>query len=84
MNNGDFFILAKADDVLVFSAVNFEFKRHIIDEDDLKMDIVIISMIPKIIEIEEVIVDKNTEINAVSTGIITTRSKTLYTRQNGN
>lgn len=68
--NGEFFILANAGDVLVFSAVNLEFKRKVIEIEDLKSQIVIINMIPKITELNEVIVNKYSEINAVSLGII--------------
>lgn len=57
--NGDFFILAKAGDVLVFSAINFEFRRKLIEEEDMKSNFVIINMIPKITELEEVIINKN-------------------------
>ena len=56
--NGDFFILAKADDVLVFSASHLEFKRKLIQEEDLKASLVIVNMIPKITELNEVVVDK--------------------------
>ena len=68
-SNGEFFILAKVDDLLVFSSINLEYHRRIIEEDDLKSDIIIIKMIAKIIELEEVIVNKHPEINAVSLGI---------------
>ena len=48
--NGDFFILAKADDLLVFSSVNLEYYRRLIEEEDL-------------------IVNKHSKINAVDLGI---------------
>ena len=48
---GDFFILAKAEDVLVFSASHLEFKRKLIQEEDLKATIISINMIPKITEL---------------------------------
>ena len=67
--NGDFFILAKAEDLLVFSSVNLEYYRKIIEEDDLKPTILIIKMTAKITELEEVIINKHPEINAVSLGI---------------
>jgi hypothetical protein len=67
--NGDFFILAKVEDLLVFSSVNLEYYRKIIEEDDLKRDVLNIKMTAKIIELEEVIVNKHPEINAVSLGI---------------
>lgn len=68
--NGEFFILANVGDVLVFSAVNLEFKRKLIEKEDLTSDVVIINMIPKITELNEVVVNKYSEINAVSLGII--------------
>jgi hypothetical protein len=67
--NGDFFILAKAEDLLVFSSVNLEYYRRIIEEEDLKPDVLTIKMTAKITELEEVIVNKHPEINAVSLGI---------------
>ena len=67
--NGDFFILAKAEDLLVFSSINLEYYRRIIEEDDLKPDVLIVKMTSKIIELEEVIVNKHPEINSVSLGI---------------
>lgn len=72
--NGDFFILAKAGDVLVFSAINLDFKRKVIEEEDLKSDVVIIIMTPKIEELNEVIVkNKSTE------GTSDTRGQKTYT-----
>ena len=67
--NGDFFILAKAEDLLVFSSVNLDYFRKIIEAEDLKPDVLTIKMTAKITELEEVIVNKHPEINAVSLGI---------------
>ena len=67
--NGEFFILAKAEDLLVFSSVNLEYYRRIIDDEDLKPEILTIKMTAKIIELQEVIVNKHPEINAISLGI---------------
>lgn len=67
--NGDFFILVKADDLLVFSAVNLEYFRRIIEKKDLKSEVLIIKMTSKTTELKEVIVNKHPEINAVSLGI---------------
>ena len=67
--NGDFYILAKAEDLLVFSAVNLDYYRRLIEEEDLKSDVLSIKMTEKITELEEVIVNKHPEINAVSLGI---------------
>jgi hypothetical protein len=68
-NNGEFFILAKADDLLVFSSVNLEYHRRSVEPEDLKADVVVIKMLSKTTELKEVIVNKHPEINAVSLGI---------------
>jgi hypothetical protein len=67
--NGEFFILAKAEDLLVFSSINLEYYRRIIEAEDLKPEILTIKLTTKITELEEVIVNKHPEINAVSLGI---------------
>ena len=68
-SNGDFFILAKADDLLVFSSVNLEYYRRSIEEEDLKPEILIIKLMAKTTELDEVVVNKHSEINAVDLGI---------------
>lgn len=68
-NNGEFYILAKADDLLVFSSINLEYHRKIIEDDDLKQEILNINMTSKITQLKEVIVNKHPEINAVALGI---------------
>lgn len=68
-SNGEFFILAKAEDLLVFTSVNLEYHRRLIEDEDLKSELLIIKMIAKITELEEVIINKHPEINAVALGI---------------
>ncbi|MSP85457.1 MAG: hypothetical protein EXR18_06510 [Flavobacteriaceae bacterium] len=58
-NKGRFYILAKADDILVFSSMTLEMKRFLVDEDNLKSETITIYMTPKINELNEVIVKKN-------------------------
>jgi len=58
-NKGEFSILAKADDILVFSSKSLEMKRLIIDEDDLKSGTISVNMYQKITELNEVVVRKN-------------------------
>ena len=58
-NKGEFSILAKVDDILVFSSMTLEMKRMLVDEDDLKSETITITMTPKINELNEVIVKKN-------------------------
>jgi mannose/fructose/N-acetylgalactosamine-specific phosphotransferase system component IIB len=67
--NGEFYILAKADDLLVFSSVNLEYHRKQIEEEDLKQEVIIIKMTSKVTELKEVIVNKHPQINAVALGI---------------
>lgn len=61
--------MAKAEDLLVFSAVNLEYHRRTIEENDLTSDALLIKMIPKSIELKEVVVTKRPEISAISLGI---------------
>lgn len=75
---GEFRILAKEDDLLVLPALNFEYKRKIIDADDLKSEVVIIEMIPKANQLDEVEITKYNNINAVSLGILSKPAK-VYT-----
>ena len=58
-NKGEFYILAKSDDILVFSSMTLEMKRMLVDEDDLKSETITIYMTQKINELNEVIVKKN-------------------------
>jgi hypothetical protein len=88
--NGEFFILAKAEDLLVLTAVNLEIRRKLIEEEDLKMEVIIIKMIPKITVLKEVKVNENSHINAVNLGIVPKGQKTytpaerrLYTATTG-
>ena len=84
--NGEFFILAKAEDLLVFSAMNLEFRRKLIDEEDLKSNLVIVKMIPKITELNEVIVNKkSTEGISIIRGqkTYTPAQRKLYTARSG-
>ena len=74
-SKGEFSILAKADDILVFSSKSLEMRRVIIDEDDLKSGIITVNMYPKINELDEVIVKRTSEFNAVSIGIIQNKPK---------
>ena len=74
-NKGEFYILAKSDDILVFSSMTLEMKRMLVDEDDLKSETITIYMTPKINELNEVIVKKNLGINALSMGIVQKKPK---------
>jgi hypothetical protein len=58
-SKGEFSILAKADDILVFSSKSLEMRRVLIDDDDLKSGTITVNMYPKINELNEVIVKKS-------------------------
>lgn len=88
--DGDFYIYAKVDDLLVITAVNLEVKRKLIEESDLKAEIVNIDMVPKMTALKEVKVNENANINAVSLGIVpkgqkkyTPAERRLYTARSG-
>lgn len=76
-SKGEFYILAKAEDLLVFSSLNLEIHRKLIEEEDLKSDFLTIKMFDKINQLDEVIVNKHSEINAVSMGVIPEKVKHL-------
>jgi len=58
-SKGEFSILAKADDILVFSSKSLEMRRVLIDDDDIKSGTITVNMYPKINELNEVIVKKS-------------------------
>lgn len=68
-SNGEFYIRAKAEDLLVFSSVNLDYFRKIVEKKDLNSEMLIVKMTAKVTELKEVVVNKHPEINAVSLGI---------------
>lgn len=69
-NAGAFFILAKANDILVFSAIDLKTFKKTISFNDFELGMLSIYMESKTIELKEVIVNKN-QINGLSLGIVT-------------
>lgn len=67
---GLFSLFVKEGDVLVFSAVNLVTLHRRISAVDLKANLISIQMVPKRIELQEVVIDKNSQITAESQGII--------------
>lgn len=74
--DGNFFILAKTDDILVFSAINLETFRRTIKPNDFGVGVLLIEMVSKVIELKEIVVNKYPEINAKSLGIIPRNQRT--------
>ena len=73
--NGEFQILAKTGDLLVFNSERFEYKRKLIDEDDLKEAVILINVTPKPSQLEEVVITEYRKINAVDLGIMSKHAK---------
>lgn len=69
-SKGEFQILAKEDDLLVFSSMNFEYKRKLIAAENIESGRFLVEMIPKVNEIETVTIENFQNINAVSLGIL--------------
>jgi len=67
---GEFHIIAQPDDMLIFSAMTFEYKRRIITPEDMRSSLLVISLEPKPNQLEEVVIAKYVNINAVDLGII--------------
>lgn len=54
--SGEFYMLAKEGDLLVLQSENFEYCRKLIEDADIKKEIVLIKMIPKAVALDEVVV----------------------------
>lgn len=71
--DGQFQILAKAADLLVFSSDKLEPKRRLIEEEDIKSGTINVVMIPKIGQLEEVVIVKYRDIKLEDVGITPAR-----------
>lgn len=71
--NGAFSILAKVEDLLVFSSDKFEPKRKLIEAEDIEDGKISVSLIPKIGQLEEVIIIKYRDIKLEDIGITPAR-----------
>lgn len=67
---GNFSILAKPDDLLVFSAEFLDYMRKIVEESDYSKGTIEIEMTSKVLQLDEVEIYENARINAVSLGIL--------------
>jgi hypothetical protein len=86
---GEFSILAKAEDMLVFISVNYDYKRKFLDQSDIDNGNLMIDLIKKPEQLDEVVVSKS-KIDAVNLGIVSANQKTytpaerkLYTAKSG-
>ncbi len=72
---GRFSILAKPDDLLVFSAEFLDYMRKIVEETDYNRGIIEVQMTSKITQLDEVEIRDFSRINAVSLGILSSPAK---------
>jgi hypothetical protein len=56
---GEFKIPAKENDTLIFSAIQFEYKEHIVSTKELNLKKIVLKLAPKINSLEEVIVNNH-------------------------
>lgn len=73
--NGMFKILAKPDDLLVFSADFLDYMRKIIEQSDFDKGSIEVLMTSKVVQLDEVKIYDNSRINAVSLGILSSPAK---------
>lgn len=62
-SKGEFDILARPSDVLMFSSPNLEYKRKTLNKDEFTAGTVQIVMEPKVTELDEVVVEKSDNLN---------------------
>lgn len=67
---GHFSILAKEGDILSFSVINFEYLRKFIKRQEFNLGSITVDLTPKTIELNEVVVNKHSNISAENLGII--------------
>lgn len=80
---GNFKILVKKDDLLIFFAPHLDKMRKLIDDDAYKNPLLKIEMTSKVTELDEVVVTNYSHINAYNLGITPTRLKTLTPAERG-
>jgi hypothetical protein len=73
--DGNFSILAKTDDLLVFSAEFLDYMRKIVEELDYNKGILEIEMTSKVTQLDEVEIKDYSRINAVNVGILSSPAK---------
>lgn len=67
---GHFSILAKEGDILSLSAVNYEHLRKFINKQEFNLGSITANLTPKTIELNEVVINKHSDITAENLGII--------------
>lgn len=75
-NKGEFSILVKPDDLLVFSAEYLDYMRKIVEQEHYDAGFLQVEMTSKITKLDEVVVKNYSGINAVALGILSKPAKT--------
>ncbi|MBD3583250.1 hypothetical protein [Flavobacterium selenitireducens] len=65
---GEFVIAVKVDEMLVFPSENYEYKRYLVKEEDFKKTEIVLALVPKPVELDEVVV--NRDINPEDLGLV--------------
>lgn len=68
--DGRFSILAKAEDMLVFTSVNYDYKRKFLYQEVIDSNDLVITLTRKIEQLEEVVVSKFLKLDAFEMGIL--------------
>lgn len=86
--DGKFEILAKEDDLLVFVAENFEYKRLLLDAERMAQNVITVTLIPRGVILDEVVIAK--DIDAETMGFVpkgtkryTPAERKVYTATSG-
>lgn len=74
-NKGEFSILVKPDDLLVFSAEHLDYMRKIVEQEDYDSGVLKVEMTSKINRLDEVVVKNYSSVNAVALGILSKPAK---------
>ena len=68
--NGNFVIAANADDMLVFSSINYEYHRLLIEQEDIVTGKITVKLIKKIEQLDEVVITNKIKLDAVQLGVL--------------
>lgn len=74
-SKGEFSILVRPDDLLVFSAGHLDYMRKIVEQEDYDSGILKVEMTSKVNKLDEVVVKNYSNVNAVALGILSKPAK---------
>jgi len=74
-NKGEFSILVRPDDLLVFSAGHLDYMRKIVEQENYDSASLVVEMTSKVNKLDEVVVKNYSAVNAVALGILSKPAK---------